>query len=128
MLNVSRHRRMAVAALALGGAVLVPALPASAARSTGGTTPSGGSCSATPNPVAVWATYTVNGAGLPAGSIVNVYVRDAGGSTHWTSAQVDSTGHAVVTGSSAYAGTASVTIRSSGRKTAQLAACSFQVV
>jgi hypothetical protein len=115
---VVRWGAAAAAVLAVAGL----ASPASAARRPGGAQ---GSCSVS-GPVTQYGSYTVVGSGLPASTVVNVYVSDSGG-TQWSSTTTSSSGTMSVSGYASYTGTYSVSVTSSGRKPSTLATCSFAV-
>lgn len=123
-----RARRILVTVAVAAFAVGTLAGPALAGKPTGGSTSTTGSCSVTPNPVAVGANYTISGSKLGAGRFVNFHVTDAGGTTVFNR-QSDSSGNASVTWHSYYRGTSSVRIDDvSGRKAVTVARCSFSVV
>jgi hypothetical protein len=93
----------------------------------GGTT-STGSCTVTPNPVAVGANYTIYGKSLGANRLVNVQIQDVAGTTVFNLA-TNSLGSVSVTWHSYWTGTSKVTIYDSGgRSLVFLTSCSFQVV
>jgi hypothetical protein len=120
-------RRLAttlVVAGALAGATGIAA--ASPPPKNGGTTTGGsaGSCSESPNPVAVGGTYTITGTRLPANQLVSVAVRDAAGS-QWGSVQTSATGALTFTGPATVRGSYSVTISGSGKHAGTLGSCSF---
>jgi hypothetical protein len=118
--------KFAVAA-ALTVAVALPMTPAFAARKGNNNSSTAAACSVSPGTVSQYSGYTVNGTGLPAGSMVNVYVSDRVG-TQWSSAMVDGAGNVSTTGYASYTGGYTVSITSSGRQATQLASCTFQAV
>jgi hypothetical protein len=117
--------KVAVAA-ALTAAVTLPT-PAFAARKAGNNASTAAACSVSPGTVSQYSGYTVLGTGLPAGTVVNVYVSDRVG-TQWSSAMVDGAGNVCSTGYASYTGAYTVSITSSGRQAMQLASCTFQAV
>lgn len=121
----SSLRKFAVAA-ALTAVVALPA-PAFAARKGGSNASTAAACSVSPGTVSQYGGYTVNGTGLPAGTMVNINVSDHVG-TQWSSAMVDGAGNVSTTGYASYTGTYTVSITSTGRQSTQLASCTFQAV
>lgn len=112
---------------ALAASILVVALGGTALA--GKPAPSGGngSCSVTPNPVALNAQYTVTGTNLGASRSVNVYVQGSGGMNTFFR-YTDASGTTSVTWYASWTGSNNVSIySSSGRKEALLASCSFTV-
>lgn len=118
---------VALAALLLGGSPTgALAGKPGGGGSTGG---SSGTCSVTPNPVAVGADYTVKGSNLGANRYVNVNVSDAVGTTTFF-AQTDGAGSVTVVWHAYRSGTSTVKITDNSTKRTSgtvLASCSFQV-
>lgn len=112
------------AAAALAALVAVPT-PAFAARKTTHNSSSAASCSVSPGTVSQYSGYVVSGTGLPANTMVNVYVSDSVG-TQWSSAVTDGSGNVSVSGYASYTGTYNVSITNTDRQLTQLASCSFQ--
>ena len=127
--HATKSRRRAIrtlSAVALVGASLAIAVPATAAK-PGSTTATKGSCSVNPNPVAVTADYKLTGTNLGAYAIVNVLIHDAGGTTSWN-LQADAYGTTSVTWHSYFAGSSSVSFLKSARHgSTTVASCSFMV-
>lgn len=121
---MSRLSKLQLLALVPAAAVLV--LP-TAAFAKGGPVHSGSataSCSVTPTPVLAGGDFTVSGSGLPAATLVDVWVTDSVG-TQWTSAETSSTGSMSVPGHASYSGAYSVSITGGTKNSASLATCSF---
>ena len=93
---------------------------------TGGTGSGVAACSVTPNPVAVGSDWTMTGAGLPAGSYVNVWEKDSASTTVWF-AQIDASGTVSITWHSYNVGTTTMSVTSTSGNDATLASCTFQV-
>jgi len=126
---MSKMKRAGVALLIAAAAVAGPAVvsqarPQSGAGGTGG---GGGKCWANPNPVAVGSVYQMQGSGMPAGRIVNIYVSDTQG-TSWVSVMTSSSGSFSVDRYSGVAGSSSVRVTNSDRKQSTVASCSFSTV
>jgi hypothetical protein len=113
-----------IAAAAIGSVVIAPT--AARARPSAGAGTASGTCSVTPNPVAVLATYTVSGSHLPAGQIVSVTITDPAG-TQWGSVRTTSTGTLTYAGQASVAGSYSVRI-TGGTKGSLLATCGFSAL
>jgi hypothetical protein len=93
------------------------------ARSTG----DAGSCSVTPDPVAVGDDYTVVGSGLEAGLLINVFVEDWMGTAAFAD-QTDATGGFSVTWRGYWSGPHTVSVYDISRvKPKLLTSCAFQV-
>ena len=122
MPTVSRARRFVFAALAVVS-VLALATAAQAAHQAGSGSTSG-TCSESPNPVAVGGIYTITGSHLAANQLVNVQVSDAKG-TQIVSVITTSTGTLTATGQATVAGSYSVKITGGGRKVSTYASCGF---
>jgi hypothetical protein len=122
MPTVSFARRVAFAMLALA-AIAGLATAAGAAHQSSGS--ASGSCSESPNPVAVGGIYTITGSHLPANQLVNVKVSDAKGAQIVT-VMTTSTGTLTATGQASVSGSYSVAITSGGRKVSTLATCGFR--
>jgi hypothetical protein len=108
---------------------LIAATTLAAPGAHGGKPASGqaGSCSITPDPVAVGADYTIWGSELPADAIVNVEVSDSHGTALFIMG-TDAYGNVSVTWHPYWAGTSTVSVSYKPRnKTVQLATCQFQV-
>jgi hypothetical protein len=113
---------LVVGALAAASGIAAASPPSkSGGGTTGGST---GSCGESPNPVAVGATYTIRGSGLPANQLVSVAVTDAAG-TQWGSVQTSATGAMSFTGPATVRGGYAVTISGSGKHASTLASCTF---
>lgn len=116
----------AVAALSV-----TPALAAKGGNGGGNghgrSTASAGSCSVTPDPVAVGDDYTVVGSGLEAGLLINVLVEDWMGTAAFAD-QTDPTGSFSVTWRGYWSGPHTVSVFDiSGVKPKLLTSCAFQV-
>lgn len=95
---------------------------------SGGTTSSGsGSCTVSPNPVPLNTSYSVNGSGLPANSMVDVFATDSTGGTSSTTAMTDGTGHVSVLEHAWAAGPGSAQVTDTSRKHNLLASCTFSI-
>jgi len=89
--------------------------------------PNTGTCSVTPTTVAVGQDFTVNASGLPANTIVNVWLEDSVG-TQWTSGTTSATGTlSNIPEHASYAGTNTITINTGTRQNTALATCSINV-
>ena len=87
-----------------------------------------GSCSASPDPVALGADYTLTATNLGSGTIVNVLTTDSMGTTSWN-LQADNNGTTSVTWHSYSRGTTNVKMQVHNKnKWQQVGSCSFQVV
>jgi hypothetical protein len=124
MPTVSFTRRVAFAVLALVTIVAL-ATAAGAAHLGGSGTSTSGSCSESPNPVAVGRTYTITGSHLPANQLVSVQVGDAKG-VQIVTVMTTSTGTLIATGQASVAGSYSVAITGGGRRGGTLATCGFR--
>jgi hypothetical protein len=117
----------------IGQAALVATLSATLFSGTalagkpGGST-SNGSCSVTPDPVAVGADYTLTGTGLGADALVNVLISDSDVVSSWN-LQADADGTSTLVWHSYWTGTTNVTYQeSSGHHgSSVVASCSFTV-
>ncbi len=109
--------------------VIVPAslvvAPAAASAKAHNNTASTSSCSAAS--VSVGSTYTVNGSGLLASSMVQFLVTDSSGAESSTTALTDASGSASVSGHAWVAGTDQVAITTDSSPWTTLATCSFTV-
>jgi hypothetical protein len=112
------------ATLTFGVALSVPGVAFARAKSGSASGSTSGTCSESPNPVALGALYTVTGAHLPAGQIVSVSVTDPKG-TQWGSTLTTATGTLTFVGQAAVAGSYSVRI-TGGSKGSLLATCGFR--
>ncbi len=129
--RAATHTALAIfeAALVAGLVVALVAGTAFAAKGGGGhqTTGATGSCSVTPDPVAVGADYTLVGKDLGANTVVNVLISDSMGTTSWN-LQADAGGTTSVTWHSYASGTSSVVFQKSRHHGfTQVASCSFEV-
>jgi hypothetical protein len=122
--STGRRAALFIAAVTIGVAVALPGVAVARARSGGASGSTSGTCSESPNPVAVGAVYNVTGAHLPAGQIVSVSVTDPKG-TQWGSTRTTATGTLTFTGVAAVAGSYSVRI-TGGSKGSLLATCGFR--
>jgi hypothetical protein len=137
---MAKHLRRTPTALRVGRAITVPVVLAGAmaltapafagkpAPSGGGTTTSGATCSASPNPVAYNTDYTLTVSRLAAYDIVNVLVQDSVGTRTWN-LQADGAGTISVVGHAYTMGNSNVTVqkkRNHGFST--VTTCSFSVV
>jgi hypothetical protein len=125
--RASRVTRALVVPVAVATALGVTA-PAFAGKPARGASTSA-SCSATPNPVAQYADYTLSVRGLPAGEIVNVQVTDGSGATTVWQVQADDTGATGVVGHAWWCGTSNVAVKKQAKHSwTVLTSCSFSVV
>lgn len=101
------------------------AAPANGKGGSGGST--SGSCSVSPNPVAVGAQWTVTGSNLGANAIVDVLITDSAATTAFN-IQADASGNLTDTWHSYNTGTSKVTMKeASHNKQVTVANCSFTV-
>lgn len=99
--------------------------PAAASAKVHSNTSSSAACSA--GSVAVGSTYTVNGTGLPASSMVQFLVTDSSGAESSTTAMTDASGAAAVSGHAWVSGTDQVSVTDASGKWTTLTTCSFVV-
>jgi hypothetical protein len=86
-----------------------------------------GTCAANPNPVSLGTEYSVAGAGLKAGEVINVYIHDALGTTVKSTA-ADAAGTWSVSSWASIGGTSTVDVKDMwGKHPATRASCSFSV-
>lgn len=122
-----RHRWRTLGTLAVVATSLCVATPAMAAK-PGSSSAGSGSCSVSPNSVAVGASWTLTGSNLGAYALVNVLITDSAGGINSWNLQADATGTTSVTWHSYASGATSVKFMKSARHgSSTVAACSFTV-
>ena len=107
--------------------VLAPSTYAFAAKGSGGThkTPSSaGTCWSSPGAVAVGSDYSLSASGLPANTLVSVYVTDPMG-TQWTNGTTDASGSVSVAEHASYSGSYTAKVTSGAMTAPALASCTF---
>jgi hypothetical protein len=126
--SIFTHSAQAIAEGALISLLVVGLIAgtAFAAKPTGGSS-AAGTCAANPNPVTLGAQYTIAGAGLKAGEVINVYIHDSLGTTVKSTA-ADGAGSWSVSSWASIAGTSNVDVRDMwGKHPATRASCTFEV-
>lgn len=125
--SVFSHSAQAIAEGALISLLVVGLMAGTAFAAKPSRGSGSGTCAANPNPVTLGSEYTVAGAGLKAGAVINVYIHDTQG-TSVKSTAADAAGNWSVTSWASIAGTSTVNVLDMwGRHPATLATCSFQV-
>ncbi len=94
----------------------------------GGSSTTSGICAVTPDPVAVGADYTLAGANLGAGTLVNIMIADPNSTSSWN-LQADAAGTVELVWHAYWPGTSNVKFQTANKHHGwtTVATCSFQV-